>query len=199
MPATFAISLLPASWLPCIECLTRSSFSQVASALVTVHPWVFNLTDATLCQLASSLALSLLPSRHSSPRVLRVSTDRTPLLATSLTCSLVSAHTSCVGTSWPPVLDSHLSDATSRQLNNPLAHARADNVISSLSTRSPTRRTPLLASVPAHRLTPASTCTALPCHWYRTMHASKATSPGIEPYTNHCIPVSNHTQMLLPH
>ena len=30
MPATFAISLLPASWLHGIECLTRSSFSQVA-------------------------------------------------------------------------------------------------------------------------------------------------------------------------
>ena len=48
---------------------------------------------------------------------LRFSTNRTPLLASSLAGSLVSAYTSCVGTSWPPVLDSDLSDA------NPLAHS----------------------------------------------------------------------------
>ena len=83
---------------------------------------VFNQPEPLL---ASELAHSLTSTHASCVGTLwpPFSTNRTPLLASSLAGSLVSAHTSCVGTSWPPVLDSDLSDATSRQLNNLLAHS----------------------------------------------------------------------------
>ena len=143
------VSSLPASWLPRIDRLAPH-FSRSHSALVTGSPLVFNLTDATLRQLASSPAPSRVDARELRRHIAAsvFSTNRTPFLASSLTlsCRYVSHwHDSS------PTRTSQTPFPASSTLAGGLSHADATpSALTNMCPRSPTRRMPLLARVPAH-------------------------------------------------
>jgi hypothetical protein len=168
--------------------LLTPRFRRSHSVLITGHPcqWVFDLTDATPCQLGplalTHVASAFITSRHP------VSTDRTPFLAGVL--PRVDVHhigtPRLTGTS--SVLG--LSDAISRQLNSSLAcslcvgtHHHVSQV--SDETDATARQCQLIdisraLTCFAFRIARSARFAVCGCH-----HAHiKAASTGFQPYAN---------------